>query len=91
MIPISLKKLVSGISPSLYYLILSRVAKFYNVMENLETWPIIFSIYLSYSFYMWLVRTEYRELKQLKAFRLEITALMLIRHQLCLIEVPLPL
>jgi hypothetical protein len=60
-------------------------------MENLKTWPAIFSIYSSYSFHTWLVRTEHGELKQLKAFRLEITALMPIRHQLCSTEVPLPL
>ena len=80
MIPISLKELVSKISPSLYYPILSRVAKFYNIMENLETWPVIFLIYLFYSFYIWLVRTEHKKLKQLKVFRLEIIALMPIRH-----------
>jgi len=80
MISISLKELVSRISPSLCCPILSGVAKFYNITENLETWPAIFLIYLFYSFYTWLVRMEHRELKQLKAFRLEITVLMPIRH-----------
>jgi hypothetical protein len=37
MILISLKELVSGISPSLYYLILSKAVKFYNIIENLKT------------------------------------------------------
>jgi hypothetical protein len=87
MILISLKELVFKISPSLYYLILSKMVKFYNIIKNLKIWPVIFLIYLFYSFYIWLVRIKYRELKQLKVFKLEIIALMLIRHQLYLIKV----